>query len=135
MKKEERGFYISSPYLEEPYPFLRRLYESGIKYLLCQNPTLEKTDKSSLRLNCPVRFLHRTNDDVVHISKVSMYAKTIQSRYNCKDVSVKLFINGGDHRLSRGKHIVVLLETLEEFRSKLRRSLSSLEKQLTRKVM
>ena len=114
-EEKDSIFYISSPYLDEPYPFSKALYESGNQYLMCHN---KPGDNSSIRngeikLKCPVRFLHGMDDDVVHWSEAIHAVEILQSKFQCVDVKVKLL--EGDHRLSRPEDISVLMDTLEEF--------------------
>ena len=108
---------ISSPYLEEPHPFTRALYESGNDYLICHEPPTGHVGiniNNHLELNCPVRFLHGSEDDVVQWSTVKDAMEILQSKYNGMDVTVKL-LGGGDHRLSQPGDVSILLETLDDF--------------------
>jgi pimeloyl-ACP methyl ester carboxylesterase len=104
---------ISSPYMEEPYPFSRALYDSGKQYLLCHNHP-DTVSQCKNNLSCPVRFLHGVEDDVVPWSEVVNAADILRSNgYHGEDVTVQL-LDGGDHRLSRPEDISVLLETLDD---------------------
>ena len=108
---------ISSPYLEEPYSFSRALYDSGNDYLLCHNPPGREADNRTnlhLKLKCPVRFLHGSEDDVVQWTEVTNAAKILQSKFHGDDILAQL-LEGGDHRLSRSEDISVLLDMLDEF--------------------
>ena len=99
---------VYSPYLTEPYPFSRALYESGYDYLLCHNLPDEHSD---ITLSCPVHLLHGVDDDVVSLETVINAVKVLQEKYKAKDVTVNL-LDGGDHRLSRPDDIKVMLKTL-----------------------
>jgi len=102
---------VYSPYLAEPYPFSRALYESGNDYLLCQNLSDEHSNNT---LSCPVRFLHGIGDDVVPLETVTNAVKVLREKYRAMDVTVRL-LDGGDHRLSRPDDIKVILKTMNEF--------------------
>lgn len=113
---ENHSVQISSPYLDEPYPFSQALYESGNEYLLCHAPSDRDTKvntRHSLNLSSSVRLLHGVEDDVVNSSTIKNSVETLRSKYHGKDVTVKL-VQGGDHRLSRPEDISVLLDTLGE---------------------
>ena len=101
---------VYSPYLAEPYPFSRALYESGNDYLLCHNLPDEHSD---ITLSCSVRFLHGIDDDVVPLETVTNAEKVLQEKYKAKDVTVRL-LDGGDHRLSRPDDIKAILKALSE---------------------
>jgi len=101
---------VYSPYLAEPYPFSRNLYESGNHYLLCQHLPDRHSD---IILSCPVRFLHGIDDDVVPLETVTNAEKVFQEKYKAKDVTVRL-LDGGDHRLSRPEDIKAILKALSE---------------------
>ena len=112
LSKEEDNATVNvySPYLSEPYPFSRALYESGNDYLLCQN----LPDRhSNITLSCPVRFLHGVDDDVVSLETVTNVVTVLQEKYHATDVTVNL-LDGGDHRLSRSDDINAILKTLGE---------------------
>jgi len=101
---------VYSPYLPEPYPFSRALYESGNDYLLGHNLPDKHYD---ITLDCPVRFLHGIDDDVVPLKTVTNAVKVLQEKYHVKDFAVSL-LGGGDHRLSRSVDIKAILKTLGE---------------------
>mmetsp|Transcript_27882 Transcript_27882/g.55855 ORF Transcript_27882/g.55855 Transcript_27882/m.55855 type:complete len:315 (+) Transcript_27882:162-1106(+) len=106
------AFEISSPYLDNAYPFTRELYQSGNDYLICQDNQLSKIAHRDLR--CPVRFLHGDEDDVIPYTKIYDAADALQSKHSGTDIAIKL-IKGGDHRLSNADDISSLLDTLNEF--------------------
>ena len=101
---------VYSPYLTEPYPFSRALYASGNDYLLCQNLPDQHSD---ITLDCPARFLHGLDDDVVPLETVINAAKVLQEKFKAKDITVNL-LDGGDHRLSRPEDILAIQKTLGE---------------------
>lgn len=106
---------IRSPYLDEPFPFSRALYESGKDYLLCSNQSRDGDTGRCFRkgTNLPVRFLHGSEDDVVHWSTVAHAMKFLETKYQCDNVDM-MVLDGGDHRLSRPSDISVLLGTISQ---------------------
>ena len=106
------AFEISSPYLDNAYPFTRELYRSGNDYLICQDNHLSKIAHRELK--CPVRFLHGDEDDVIPYTKIFDAADALQSKHSATDIAIKL-IKGGDHRLSNADDISSLLDTLTDF--------------------
>jgi pimeloyl-ACP methyl ester carboxylesterase len=106
-------FEVSSPYLDDAYPFTRDLYQSGNDYLICQDHHYFE-GIANRQLRCPVRFLHGSEDDVIHFQKIYDVANALQSKYSATDISIKL-LKGGDHRLSRADDIQAILDTLDEF--------------------
>ncbi len=105
-------FRISSPYLDDVYPFSRNLYLSGNDYLICQDNHLSKGIVNR-ELNCPVRFLHGDEDDVVAYTKIYDAASALRSKYSGTDITIKL-LKGGDHRLSTADNVTAILDTLDE---------------------
>ena len=117
LDKEKSSVQIYSPYLEEPYPFTRALYESGKEYVLIHGNGLARgASGQELKLHCPVRLLHGSRDDVIHCSTVSNAAKALASQYQGEDITVKI-LDGGDHRLSQAKELAEILNTLDELMS------------------
>ena len=103
---------VSSPYLDDTFPFTRDFYLSGNDYLICQDDHLSR-DIANRELLCPVRFLHGDEDDVIPYTKIYDAADALQSKNSGTDITIKL-LKGGDHRLSTADDIAVILETLHE---------------------
>lgn len=117
LSSENQVVTISSPYLDEPFPFSSAFYESGNHYLLCHDPPSRSADfviNRQFKLSCPVRFLHGLEDDVAHWSTITNAVEILRLKYYGEDIAAKL-LDGGDHRLSRMEDISVLMETLDEF--------------------
>lgn len=113
-RSEDEFVMLSSPYLEDPFPLTRHLYESGKTYLLSQDRNYEHT--SNKKLKCAVRLLHGDNDEIVPLSKVIDDAFLLRTKYECNDVRVTEILDG-DHRLSRNEDVTVLLQTLDDILS------------------
>ena len=105
-------FRVSSPYLDDAFPFTRDFYLSGNDYLICQDNHLSR-GIANRELRCPVRFLHGDEDDIIPYARIFDAADALQSKYSGKDVMIKL-LKGGDHRLSTEDDVTVILETLHE---------------------
>ena len=103
---------VSSPYLDDAFPFTREFYLSGNDYLICQDDHLTR-GITNRELLCPVRFLHGDKDDVIPYTKIYDAADALQSKHSGTDITIKL-LKGGDHRLSTADDIAVILETLHE---------------------
>ncbi|KAL9179840.1 hypothetical protein ACHAXT_007810 [Thalassiosira profunda] len=97
---------ISSPYLDDPYPFSQALWESGKSYLLSS-----RRASKEISLSCPVRLLHGSEDKVIHSSLVMEAAEALRTKHHCNDITLKV-VEGGDHRLSRPEDIELLLDTV-----------------------
>jgi dipeptidyl aminopeptidase/acylaminoacyl peptidase len=61
-----------------------------------------------------VRFLHGSEDDVIHFSEINKVAEVLKSKYGAVDVSINI-LQGADHRVSRLDDIAVILDTVDEF--------------------
>ncbi len=110
-------FRISSPYLDDGFPFSRDLYISGNDYLICQD-SLRSKGIMNCELKCPVRFLHGDEDDVVPYAKIYDAASALRSKYYGKDITMKL-LQAGDHRLSTADDVTAILDTLDELLRKM----------------
>mmetsp|Transcript_21181 Transcript_21181/g.33281 ORF Transcript_21181/g.33281 Transcript_21181/m.33281 type:complete len:318 (-) Transcript_21181:50-1003(-) len=106
-------FKISSPYLDDAFPFSRDLYLSGNDYLICRDNHLSKGIVNR-ELKCPVRFLHGDEDDVVPYTKIYDAASALRSKYSGTDIRIKM-LKAGDHRLSTADDVTAILDTLDEF--------------------
>ncbi len=99
------------PYLDDKFPFTKDLYKSGNEYLI-MDYTGQRNQHKKLRY--PVRFLHGSEDDVIHFSEIYKVAEVLKSKYGAVDVSINI-LPGADHRVSRLDDIAVILDTVDEF--------------------
>lgn len=81
------------------YPITKALIDSGTKESVF--------DKGDIPINCPVRLLHGTRDDVVPTRTPYEFAEKLSST----NVQI-LMVNNGDHRLSRDEDISLLCKTV-----------------------
>lgn len=102
---------LCSPYLDDKFPFTKDLYKSGNEYLI-MDYTGQRNQHKKLRY--PVRFLHGSEDDVIHFSEIYKVAEVLKSKYGAVDVSINI-LPGADHRVSRLDDIAVILDTVDEF--------------------
>ena len=96
--EEKEIIYIPSSYAE-PYPITKDLIEDGRNNLLLTGP---------ININCPVRLLHGKDDNVVPWEKSIRIKKLLTS----DDVET-IFVDKGDHSLSRGEDLILLNQTIE----------------------
>ena len=96
--------YEDNPYGPEPTPTWRGFFDDADGHCLLDNP---------ITISAPVRLLHGQADADVPWSTSIKLAAALQST----DVRVTL-IKDGDHRLSRGPDVAVLLDSLQELVSK-----------------
>ena len=90
---------LPSAYNPEGYVYTRALIEEGSQHLVMRAP---------IPLACPVRLLHGMRDaDVPWRTSLALEEK-LESR----DVAVTL-VKDGDHRLSTGDNLALLMRTLE----------------------
>ena len=97
---------VTSPYLDDPYPFTRELYRSGEEYLLGK-----EYSKNKSKCQVAVRLLHGSNDDVVSCSSVGDTVETLRSFYGEVNLTI---VEHGDHRLSRDCDLDILAKTIDE---------------------
>lgn len=89
---------LPSQYSEAPYVYTRKLFEDGQDQFVLD---------SDLRLDCPVRLLHGTDDPDVPMS----LSIELLEHMDCPDARLTL-IKGGDHRLSEPGDLALLGKTL-----------------------
>jgi pimeloyl-ACP methyl ester carboxylesterase len=89
-----------SPYSEQPYLTTRTFWESG--------ETLKLLERE-IPISCPVRLLHGLEDTDVPW-RISL---DLLARLRSADVQATL-VKGGDHRLSRGEDIALLIAAVRQ---------------------
>ena len=97
---------VTSPYLDDPYPFTGDLYRSGEEYLL-----LGKDDTIESKCPVAVRLLHGSNDDVVSCASIQDTVGKLRSSFRDIELTV---VEHGDHRLSRNRDIDILVNTIDK---------------------
>ncbi|HYD19511.1 MAG TPA: alpha/beta hydrolase [Patescibacteria group bacterium] len=89
----------------DPYPLSKQLFEDGRKHLLLKN---------RIAIRCPVRILHGKQDSVVPWQK----SVTLMDKLSSPDYKA-IWINDGDHRLSRNsdlEHLDTLVRELSQLK-------------------
>jgi pimeloyl-ACP methyl ester carboxylesterase len=98
----EHGFWLRpSAYSAEPYPITRRLIEDGRRHLLLGGP---------IRAHCRVAILQGMLDEDVPFA----HALTLVE-HMAGDSTTLTLVKDGDHRLSRGEDIALMISTIEGF--------------------
>ena len=90
---------IPNDYSDEPYLYTKALYEDGKQHLLLQ---------SAQSVGHPIRLIHGMKD----IDVPASVPKKIQNVYD-GDVEI-IFIDDGDHRLSRPQDLVVIDQNIQK---------------------
>ncbi|KAJ3125857.1 hypothetical protein HK098_008170 [Nowakowskiella sp. JEL0407] len=100
--KEDAELKLKSPYNVNGFPFGKCLLEDA---------RLTRFKKCGINVDCPVRLLHGTEDEVVPFADTEW----IKASISHQDVQIKL-IDKGDHRLSKPEDLEILGKTLEDRR-------------------
>ncbi|MBI1215090.1 MAG: alpha/beta fold hydrolase [Alphaproteobacteria bacterium] len=90
----------------DPYPLTRQLFEDGRKHLLL---------KDEIGIRCPVRLIHGKQDPDVPWQKSGQILEKLASQ-DAKTV----WIEDGDHRLSRDQDLALIDGVIEELSEKAR---------------
>jgi len=104
MSKAHQTICLKNGFLETPEGdyFTMKLFEDGLDHLIFDKP---------LHLNCPIILLQGKKDDVVPYQMAQKLADHITSHTPPE----LIFINDGDHRLTREEDLDVLVKIISKF--------------------
>ena len=101
-KRVQRSGFVEIPndYSDDPYIFTKTLFEDGEQHVLLDRDHVHEY---------PIRLFQGLKDDAVP-KEVSL---AIQARFSGSDLDV-VFIEDGDHRLSRSQDLEMIMSAIEE---------------------
>jgi pimeloyl-ACP methyl ester carboxylesterase len=105
---EQKGVVYRPSGYGDPYPLTRRLFEDAKQHLLLH---------AKIPVRCPVRLIHGKQDPDVPWQK----SRQIQDRLAAPDSRI-IWVEDGDHRLSRPQDLELIDQTLVELSGTRRRA-------------